>query len=1010
MQIDPNTVTWDAPPQPVPPPQGQRQGGVIITDPTVAQEQARDDRAEDRQNRAEGRQAAADTWTVMTAAEVAQAGLDPGVVWQRNGLGEMKAVPGQREAQAEKGGDRVTKLETLLDQLDRVESLYQQNLKGGMPGPIAGRVPGVLRPENDQFNSAAAALAEQGLSAFRVPGVGSQSDAELRQFVEANRPRSADTDLAIEEKLRALRMRAEAEFQSMRGSQPEAPPSPLRGTGEPQEEISGEEEMFLTDQDRELQSKLRAAYSAGASLSELQAIAAEYGRVFPVSSQAELDKIRKSGGTVSVDPTGRRDAAMRQLGDAAESELGAYTIGAANALTSGLMDEIIGAFGGDAETAQAAKDYLRDKYPTSSLVGEVTGAAGQMVAGGTAARAVGAGAKALAGVEVAQGAAYGAGEENENRVAGALTGAAGTIAGQQIAKRLLEPGVKAAISRVAAERNIPEEVIADVAAEALQQASGPLEEATQAEVGAIARRAVSAGPGAKSARQQLAIMAQINPEAEAAARRLGIELPLDILSDDAQLKTLTGLARSQIGSEAGAAWGQTVTNAIRQSDEALEAIGASPDLAQVGSDVMERLTKGVDSLEKEAGALRDTVDAAINIRDRVEAPNIRAAITGIVDDLGGGAAGRAALSAEEKKLLDMFGPKGDRLPTYALLNQMRDQIGKALFKGQGPWADTAQANLARYYGALADDQLEHVRLKGGSDLADTMRQSNTLFKEMYDKRRAMQSVFGAKLEKDLPPLINRAVAGAQKGDAQALRKLMESVPEDMRGQVLLSGIMANSTRRSAQGGFSFAQYAQMYRGLRNNAPIYKEIADTIGPEASQVLNDLYAVSRRMAEGEGKIIRTGASTQPLLSALNAENLIAKLMKGTARRMAVTGGTAAVGGVAGGPAGAAAGAALSEAAQEALEQGGKSRLEKLHRLLSSGEFRDLAARIGEQKPTEGALSRLAGSKEWNTFAARVLGLKTPEQRRTWLREAINATGTVTGTKIVPGEQDTTMIEVR
>lgn len=169
-------------------------------------------------------------------------------------------------------GQRATRLQTLLKQIERVEGLYGQNIRGGMPNFIAGNVPFV--PTNEQFNSAAAGLAEQGLAAFRVPGVGSQSDNELRQFVEANRPRAGDTDLAIEEKLRQLRLRASEELMSLGVEAPlptEIPSTSTQGDA-PQPAMSADQatlyDAFLSANPEATAEQLRA-FSQAAGIGDI---------------------------------------------------------------------------------------------------------------------------------------------------------------------------------------------------------------------------------------------------------------------------------------------------------------------------------------------------------------------------------------------------------------------------------------------------------------------------------------------------------------------------------------------------------------------------------------------------------------------------------------------------------------------------------------------------------------------------------------------------------------------
>jgi hypothetical protein len=110
----------------------------------------------------------------------------------------------QRKAQVQRGN-----LDSLVQQINRTQDLYSNSQDGfGFMG--LGSVGEYLPTQaNSQFDAAAAGLAEQGLAAFRVPGVGSQSDTELRQFVEANKPSSWSMDSANKERMRQLRTRTE---------------------------------------------------------------------------------------------------------------------------------------------------------------------------------------------------------------------------------------------------------------------------------------------------------------------------------------------------------------------------------------------------------------------------------------------------------------------------------------------------------------------------------------------------------------------------------------------------------------------------------------------------------------------------------------------------------------------------------------------------------------------------------------------------------------------------------
>lgn len=146
-------------------------------------------------------------------AEVATATLPPGYMWvdpSNPGAG-VRLIPGyEPQTEKEKGVDplKLSQFRALEQQIARVEELY--NAGPGSTKGVAGFQDYIPTDANAAFDSAAAGLGEVGLAAFRVPGVGAQSDAELRQFVAANTPSASDRDSAIREKLGNLRRRLEA--------------------------------------------------------------------------------------------------------------------------------------------------------------------------------------------------------------------------------------------------------------------------------------------------------------------------------------------------------------------------------------------------------------------------------------------------------------------------------------------------------------------------------------------------------------------------------------------------------------------------------------------------------------------------------------------------------------------------------------------------------------------------------------------------------------------------------
>lgn len=990
----------------------------ILTNPAQAQTQARLDQSAETD-------VAKSTFRTMTAEEAAKQGLPAGGVYQINGLGEIKVIRSAGDVKPtpiEQAGNSANLLLAsagVKDGKDPVADLIKGSTSGSLQqygAQALGAVTGQSTPGMEKIARLKTIVSDMTL-AFTEGKLGAGvSNADVI-FLKERVGNLADPSVPANERLAAWD-EVKTRLQRLSGSTesgatPAEPAKELTGTGN-----------FLTDRDRELQATLTDQWNKGASLEQLQAIAAEYGQRVNLGSQGDLDRAREQGRSIVVEPTGVRSQAGELIGGVADSPVGAFAVGATNALTSGTMDELAPLLGLDAGVVQSAKEMLRERYPVSSFAGEVTGSGLQMAGGGMALRGAGIGAKGLAGAEIAQGAAYGAGEANDNRLGGAMLGAGATVVGQKIgsalASRFAAPEVKAAIDQVAAESGAPREAVEQALTEAADMVPGSVRMGATApaaeqvtEVIKIAETASGKGRTAEQAKQQLAQLARINPEAKAAAERLGIAVPLDVLSDDTRLLTATGLSRSQPASAAETEWLDVSKRVIGEADDTLAKIGATRDLGQVSLDVRTRLEANMNALEKAAIAPRAEVDEAINVRDLVEAPNMRQAIDDVIADFGGAEQAKISMTPEEKTLMTMLGTSGEPKPaTYAALNRVRDQLGKAIFKNEGPWTTVDKATLKRYYGALAKDQLQYVESVGGKALADKMKLSNDNFTKMYQVRDAMQAVFGAQLEKDIGGLLRGAITKTGKGEGKDLRTIMKNVPKDMRSDALLSAIMAEAEKGAASpyGGFSFKGYANLYRSLRqNNSPAYAEIAKTIGLEKERILQDLYTLSTRMAAADAKIIRTGKANNPVLNALKAESLVGKIAKGSFQGGSrVAGGVA--GGAVGGPLGAVAGQEAGARIADSLVNAGKNELDKLHTLLSSDGFRDLVEKVGTGEGVERAVNRVANDGPFRRFGQTALGLKTPEDRKNWLMRAIEVTPVVAGTQAMTTEQPTATIEVR
>jgi hypothetical protein len=503
-------------------------------------------------------------------------------------------------------------------------------------------------------------------------------------------------------------------------------------------------------------------------------------------------------------------------------------------------------------------------------------------------------------------------------------------------------------------------------------AGAALPELSEEQIGTIVR---GASAGNKKAINDLIEAARINPEAVAAAERLGIDLPPDVLADSQLIREAAGLTRSIAGTEASAAWRETLVRASEAADEAILALGGSPDLASVSEGVRINLTGTHATLKKQASDLYNGVDEVMP-KSTIVSPD---ASTRLLNDLTTELGGAANLSPIEKKLFNTITSPTSRL-TYAALVRLKQDVGRAIGRGDGPYSDINQSSLKRIYAAISEDQLSTVEIAGGPELRKNLRLANQITAKQKALEKRIVGAFGKDLDGSIATVLRTAITSGAKGDISALNKILKTVPQELHREVIASAINSLSTSaRSADVGFGFAEYTKLYKGLRSNAPVYDKILKTLGPEARQLMDDLYIVSKRVTDARANVLTTGKANQALVNAMTAEKIMSKFLDTNIGRRAVQGVTTAGGAVVAGPVGAMGGAALADL----LKLGSKDRIAEAGRLFSSQQFKEM---VTEAAKTGTVSSQTAAKLEKSPAFKRFAGVVGITDTRNWLQTAL------------------------
>ena len=484
---------------------------------------------------------------------------------------------------------------------------------------------------------------------------------------------------------------------------------------------------------------------------------------------------------------------------------------------------------------------------------------------------------------------------------------------------------------------------------------------TPAELGTLLRQASSGKVGRKAAIEKLAKEAKVNPEVAAAAERLGIELPPDILTDNPLIKSAASVTRDVKNSDAAMTFEKIVIDAAQAADEAMATINGSPDLASVSERVLSNLTTTQTALKKGASDLYKLVDDQVPKSALATPNNTTKLLSDLTDELGG----LDNLSSNERLLFDKL-TNPDTPLTYAALVRLKQDIGRGLERGQGPYGDVNQGALKRLYGALAEDQLLTVEQIGGPELRSQLRLANqtTAKQKAFEKR--IISAFGKDLEGSIASKLRQSITAGTRGDIAGLNRILKTIPKELQREAIATAINSLSLPGGATDlPFGFAEFAKTMKGLKKNKPVYNKIVSVLGPEADQFLTDLLSVSQRITEARGRVSQTGKANQAIIQEqLAAEGIVRSVLQKlgnnrAARTVMNTGGA-----VGGGPGGGIATEVITDIV---LKAGQVDRIKAAGELLNSAAFKSIidADFSANQVALQTALDKLENSpafKRW------------------------------------------------
>ena len=513
------------------------------------------------------------------------------------------------------------------------------------------------------------------------------------------------------------------------------------------------------------------------------------------------------------------------------------------------------------------------------------------------------------------------------------------------------------------------------------------QQAEQTEVEEIAADFRAAISGDQDAVQKLAGRLQASPSILQVADELGIDMPIEALTDNTQLmQALTELKGKT--SPARVVYTDKIAAAANRADDIMRQLDGVTDISDLDVRTRDQLDATRAALKTEERGLYDSVQALAPPSSKVPADNIVELLTQRVEDLGD----PILLKGFERQLYErLIGPvrpgrKAAPPPpgqlTLGYIKELKRDIGA----NTDLFADASGRLKTLYQDALKADELAGMQTIGGDEAASIIRAAHEVSTKRFAIDGRITSAFGKKGEGSIASKLLSAIGGgtgrtgAMAGDISKLSKILGAIPEDLHAQAILSGIRTLSETPGL--GFSFVKFNNIMKGLNAQSQVKNLIMSKIGPDGAKTMDALNTLAGRIARVERTQIRTGLGTGPILQELkqSQQALVAKVLTAPDAQRA---GAAVVGTVAtGNP-------LMGIFASRFLQplQGRKPRewLNEASKLVADPTFADVVAGMARPLgPDEIAVNKLANSEAYKRWA-RVSNIQSPE---TWLVGTIAA----------------------
>ena len=460
--------------------------------------------------------------------------------------------------------------------------------------------------------------------------------------------------------------------------------------------------------------------------------------------------------------------------------------------------------------------------------------------------------------------------------------------------------------------------------------------------------------GNTQAKERLASLLDVDPTLLDYAKELGLDLPVDVLSRNRQLKGAIGLGRSQAASGEAAGWQQAVQDSMAKFDDIVESLGVKDDVAGISDKTRKTLTDAIQDLEGQAKPLYSEIEQVVTPESGVRASKLRSVLEESLAKKGGRVERLTPVERDLLKELDAGNV------TWDFIKGEKMDLGESAFNPSSKFSAVVKAQKAKLYDAMKEDLRAAVADTGDAELLAKYDLAQSLHaKKMEFKDKILQG-FGKTDEGTLIGAMNKVVRGLRSGDTKDLVRFNMVVPKEQQEEALLTAIFDATKAKSGEGvsQFGHAEYVKLFSDIAKRPNVAAKVSEVVGKEKFATMQKMYALSKAIQESRANVKGTGASLQ-WNKALEPTGIVEKSIDQLS--------AANIGKAVGGPGGALVGGTLGHFIGQSLAKAPPDKLGLVNAMFGSPEFKNLAIKAATQPRVSNTdVNKLIFSPAFRKFA--------------------------------------------